>query len=89
MDSGVSFHALYVTTTNSQRHKKRILIVIYFNPSRSFFCRDLFSGRLQQKNVALNQNKNTNIMLTEMLEIVLTPKILGPPEIGDPRLKRF
>jgi len=24
-----------------------------------------------------------------MLEIVLTLKILGPPEIGDPRLKPF
>jgi len=30
----------------------------------------------------LNQNKNTNIALTEMLEIVFTPKILVPPEIG-------
>jgi len=28
-------------------------------------------------------------MLIEMLEIVLTPKILGPPDIGDPRLKPF
>jgi len=27
-------------------------------------------------------DKNTNIMLTEMLEIVLTPKILGPPKSG-------
>jgi len=25
----------------------------------------------------------------EMLEIVLTPQILGPPEIGGPRLKPF
>jgi len=41
------------------------------------------------KKRALNQNKNTNIMLTEMLEIDLTPKILGPPEIGSPRLKPF
>jgi len=24
-----------------------------------------------------------------MLEIVLTPKLLGPPEIGGPRLKSF
>jgi len=28
-------------------------------------------------------------MLTEMLDIVLTPKILGLPEIGGPRLKPF
>jgi len=39
------------------------------------------------KKRALNQNKNTNIMLTEMLEIVLTPKIFGPINIGGPRLK--
>jgi len=44
---------------------------------------------LQQKKRALNQNKNTNIMFTEMLEIVFTPKMLGPPEIGGPRLKPF
>jgi len=41
------------------------------------------------KKRALNQNKNTNIMLTELLEIVFTSKILGPPEIGGPRLKPF
>jgi len=41
------------------------------------------------KKRALNQNENTNIMLTEMLEIVLTPKILGPLEIGGPRVKPF
>jgi len=35
----------------------------------------------------LNQNKNTNIMLAEMLETVLTPKILGPFETGGPRLR--
>jgi len=40
MGSGVLFHALYVTITHSQRHKKRILIVIHFNPSRSFFSVD-------------------------------------------------
>jgi len=28
-------------------------------------------------------------MLTEMMEIVLTLKILGPLEIGGPRLKPF
>jgi len=41
MDSGVLFHVLYVRTTNSQRYKKEMLIVINFNPSRSFFYRDL------------------------------------------------
>jgi len=39
--SGVLFHTLYVTITNSQRHKKRMLIVIHFYLSRSFFYRDL------------------------------------------------
>ena len=34
---GVLFHTLYLTITNSQLHKKRVLIVIHFNPSRSFF----------------------------------------------------
>jgi len=29
------------------------------------------------------------ILLTKMLEIVLTPQILGAPKIGDPRLKPF
>jgi len=41
------------------------------------------------KNRAFNQNKNRNIMLIEILESVLTPKILGVPEIGGPRLKPF
>ena len=36
MDSGVFFHTLCVTKTNSQRHKKRLPIVIHFNLSRSF-----------------------------------------------------
>ena len=37
IDLGVLFHLLYLTITNSQRHKKRVLIVIHFNPSSSFF----------------------------------------------------
>ena len=37
MNIGVLFHTWYVTITNSQRHKKRMLTVIYFIPSRSFF----------------------------------------------------
>jgi len=37
MDSGILFHTLYVTITNSQRHKKIMVIVIYFNPSRTLF----------------------------------------------------
>ena len=41
------------------------------------------------KKRALNQNKNTKIMLTELLEIVFTPKIWGPSEIGGPSLKPF
>jgi len=41
MDSGVLLHKLYVTITNSQRHKKKMLIVMYFNLSRSFLYRDL------------------------------------------------
>jgi len=31
MDSGVLFHTLYVTITNSQPHEKMIVIVIHFN----------------------------------------------------------
>ena len=34
-------HIQCITITNTQRHIKRMLIVIHFNPSRSFFCRDL------------------------------------------------
>jgi len=41
MDSGVLFHTLYVIITISQYQKKRIAIVIHFNPSRSFFYIDL------------------------------------------------
>ena len=41
------------------------------------------------KKCALNENKNTNVMLIEMLEIVLTPKILGLPEIGGLGLSLF
>ena len=36
MDSGVLFQTLNVTITNSQLHEKGMLIVIHFNPSRSF-----------------------------------------------------
>jgi len=41
MDSGVLLHILYVTITNSQRHKKKMLTVIYFILSRSLFYKDL------------------------------------------------
>jgi len=41
MDLGHLFYTLYVTITNSQRHKKRMFIVIHFNLSRSLFYRDL------------------------------------------------
>jgi len=53
-----------------------MLIVIQLNHLRSFF----YSGIVKKR--GLNQNKNTNIMLTEMLEIVLTPESLGPPKSG-------
>jgi len=33
---------IYVTIINSQRHKKRILIVIHFNLSRSLFSVEIF-----------------------------------------------
>jgi len=39
-DSVLLSHILYVTITNYQRHKKRMLMVIHFSPSRSFFYRD-------------------------------------------------
>jgi len=42
MDSGVLFHTLFVIITNFQRQKKRMLIVIHFNPSRSFLYADLW-----------------------------------------------
>jgi len=41
MDSGVFSYKWYVTITNSQHHKKRMLIVIRFNASRYFFHRNL------------------------------------------------
>jgi len=44
MDSGVLFQRLYVTIATSQRHKKRMLIVIHFNLSRSFLYKDLLFG---------------------------------------------
>jgi len=53
------------------------------------FCNKIapMSGIVKKR--ALKQNENTNVMLSEMLEIVLTLKILRPPEIGGPRLKPF
>jgi len=36
---------LYVKITNPQRHKKRMLIVIHFNPSYSFLNREIFCKR--------------------------------------------
>jgi len=45
MAPGHLFHTLYITITNSQHQKKRMLIVIHFNPSHSFFYyRDLLSA---------------------------------------------
>ena len=55
--SGILFHTLYLAITKSQRHKKRVLIVIHFNPSRSFFYTDLFSDIVKKR--ALNWNQNT------------------------------
>jgi len=34
MDSGVLFHTLHVRMTNSQRHKKTMLIVIHFSVAK-------------------------------------------------------
>jgi len=59
MDSGVFFNTLYVTITNSERYKMRMLIVIHFNLWRSFLYRDLFC-RIIVKKRTFNQNKNTN-----------------------------
>jgi len=88
IDSDVLFHTLYVIITNSHvseienvhRHSAQSFALILLQ--RSFVC-----GIVKKR--ALNQNKNTNTMLTEMLEIVLTPKSLGPPKIGGPRFKPF
>jgi len=56
-----------------------MIIVIHFNPSRSFL--QIFVSGIAKKR-ALYQNKNANKLLTKMLEIVLTPKLLGPPKLG-------
>jgi len=42
MDSGVLVHILRAKITNSQRCKKRMLIVIHFNPSRLFLYIEIF-----------------------------------------------
>ena len=47
-----------------------------------------FVSRIVKK-TCVEPKQKTNIMHTEMLEIVFTPKILGAPEIGGPRLKPF
>jgi len=81
MDSAALFHTLYTTIINSQRHKKgssSVTVILRANLYRSFV------GGIVKKR-ALNQNKNTY----KMLETVLIPEILGPPKIGDPRLKPF
>jgi len=57
MDLGVLFHTLYVTKTNSQRQKKIMLIVIYFNLSRSSFYRDILLAAYSKKAVVEPKQK--------------------------------
>jgi len=89
MDSGVLFHTSYVPITTSQLHEKGMLIVIHFNPSRSFFymLRSFVSGIVKKR--ALNQSKNTNIIAYKNARNCPYSQILVPPEIRGPRLKPF
>jgi len=87
MDSGVLFHALYVTITNSQSQKREwsssFTSILRAHSSKEIFVSDIV------KKSAFNQSKNTNTVLTETLEIVLASKNLGLSEIGGPRHKPF
>jgi len=88
MDSGVLFYILYVTITNSQRQKKRMLIFIHFNTSRSFFYRDLLLATQEKMCVEPKQKYKYNAYRNAG-NCPLLRKILGSLEIGDPRLKIF
>jgi len=80
MDSGVLFHTLYATITNSQRQKERMLIVVHFELILQL--RSFVSGIVQKR--ALNQNKNTNTVycLQNCWKLSLLPKFWGPRNRG-------
>jgi len=89
MDSGVLFHTSYVPITTSQLHEKGMLIVIHFNPSRSFFymLRSFVSGIVKKR--ALNQSKNTNIIAYKNARNCPYSQILVPPKSGALGLSLF
>jgi len=87
MVSGVLFQTLYVTITNSQRHEKRMLIIIHFNLSRPFLKRSFAGDTVKRR--ALNQNKNTNTIAYRNAGNCPYSQNFGAPEIGGPRHKPF
>jgi len=80
MDSGVLFH----TTTNSQGHKTRMLIVIHCKISRSFFNRDLLLAAWYKTCVEPKQKYKQKCR-----KLSLLPKFWGPPKSGALGLNLF
>ena len=82
MDSGLLFHTLYVTITNSLPHKKRMLIVNHFNLSRSsmvIFCLRHINKACAELKETSNRNAGN---------CPYSPNF-GDPEIGGPWHKPF
>jgi len=78
MDSGVLFHTLYATITNSQCHKNQENA--YRHSLQSFLLillwRSYVSGIVKKR--ALKQNKNKYNCLQKCWKLSLTPKFWGP-----------
>jgi len=71
MDSGILFHTLHVTITNSQRHEKRMVIVIHFNHSSSLFQEGIQSaahGQIPPANTFVNNEKLIDEKLYDLAE---------------------
>jgi len=71
MDSGVLFHTLYVTITNSQRHEKKMVIVIHFNHSSSLFQEGIQTvayGQIRPANTFVNNEKLIDEKLFHLVE---------------------
>jgi len=62
MDSGVLFHEFYATITNSQPHKKRMLLDMHFNQSLALILLQRSCANCIVRKRTLNQNKNTNVI---------------------------
>jgi len=68
MDSGVLFHTLYVTITNSQPHKKIIVIIILFNLCYSRASKLRSVGQIRPANTFVKNEKLIDVKLFDLIE---------------------